>query len=65
MSLKAEREKRNLSQSELAKLAGVSVRAIQDYEQGHKNINKAAALTVVKIADALKIDIHKLLNPIE
>ena len=63
MGLKAEREKRNFSQSELSKLSGVNVRMIQDYEQGRKDINKAAALTVVKLADALKCDIKKILNP--
>ena len=38
MGLKAEREKRNFSQSELSKLSGVNVRMIQDYEQGRKDI---------------------------
>ena len=60
MSLKAEREKRKFSQSELAKLSGVNVRMIQDYEQGHKDISRAAAETVIKLSDTLKCDIHRL-----
>lgn len=42
-----------LSQSELAKNAEVPVRTIQQYEQRQKNINKAQAETVIKLANAL------------
>lgn len=53
MKLKEYRTAAGLSQSQLAKASGVSVRNIQEYEQGKKDINKAQALTVYKIAQAL------------
>lgn len=51
--LKRIREAKGLSQSQLAASAGVSVRMIQKYEIGEKNINSAAALTVYKLAQVL------------
>ena len=62
MSLKEEREKRGFSQSELAKRSGVNVRLIQDYEQGHKNINRAAVETVLDLSEALDVSIYKIIN---
>ena len=56
------RTKRNISQSELARQAGVNVRTLQDYEQGRKNINLAAAITVQKLAEALKCTSWELLE---
>ena len=51
-----------LSQSKLADEAGVSLRSIQMYEQRNKDINKAQALTVVKIARALGCEVEDLLE---
>ena len=51
--LKQIRESKGLSQSQLAEAAGVNVRMIQSYEQGAKDINKAAAVTVCRLARAL------------
>lgn len=42
-----------MSQSELAESAEVPLRTIQQYEQRQKNINKAQAETVLKLAKAL------------
>ena len=61
-NLKQIREKTGLSQSGLAEKSGVSVRMIQYYEQGAKDINKAAVLTVVKLADALGADVRDLIE---
>ena len=44
------REKSGLSQAEFAQLLGVSVRTIQDWEQGRREPN-AAALTLIKVAE--------------
>lgn len=52
----------NLSQSELAKKSTVSVRMIQKYEQGGKNINKAQAETVYKLSKALGCTMEDLIN---
>ena len=53
-----------MTQSQLAKSAGVSVRMIQHYEQGVKDIDKAQAITVIRIADALGCDSREILNKI-
>ena len=42
-----------LSQSELAKKAGISVRVLQNYEQGTRDLKKAAAETVLSLARVL------------
>lgn len=44
------REKSGLSQAEFARLLGVSVRTIQDWEQGRREPN-AAAKTLIKVAE--------------
>lgn len=56
------RNSRSLSQSQLAKTSGVSVRMIQYWEQRAKNINMAAASTVLKLADALDCEVRDLLE---
>ena len=64
-NLKIIREDRNFSQSKLAELSGVSVRMIQHYEQGVKDINKAQADTLYKLSRALGVTIESLLNDME
>ena len=44
------REKSGLSQAEFAQLLGVSVRTIQDWEQGRREPN-AAAKTLINVAE--------------
>ena len=61
-ALKSMREERGLSQNELAKMANVSVRMIQHYEQGFKDINNAKVLTVLRLAEALDCDVYRILN---
>ncbi len=61
-NLKRIREGRGLSQSQLAETSGVSVRIIQHYEQGFRDINNAHALTAVKLADALRCDVRDILE---
>ena len=60
--LKRIREAAGLSQSQLAKEAGISLRSIQMYEQKNKDINKAQAITLAKIARELKCEIEDLLE---
>ena len=61
-NLKRIRELTGLSQSKLAAEAGVSLRSIQMYEQRNKDINKAQALTTVKIARALGCEVEDLME---
>ena len=44
------REKSGLSQAKFAQLLGVSIRTIQDWEQGRREPN-AAAKTLIKVAE--------------
>lgn len=60
--LKSFREAAGLTQAELSERSDVSVRMIQHYEQGVKDVNKAAADTVRKLAEALHVEIKDLLH---
>ena len=51
--LKEMRQRRGITQAQLSDASGVNIRAVQDYEQGSNDINKAAAITVLKLARAL------------
>lgn len=61
-NLKTIRESKDLSQAKLAEASGVSLRILQYYEQGYKDINKAQALTVYKLAQALESTVEDLLE---
>jgi DNA-binding transcriptional regulator YiaG len=61
-NLKRLREASGMSQAKLAAAAGVSLRSIQMYEQRNKDINKANAITVGKLARALFCDAESLLE---
>ena len=56
------RNTKRISQSKLAKISGVSLRMISKYETGDKDINKAQALTVYKLASALGVEVKDLLE---
>ena len=60
--LKKAREKKGLTQFQLAVKVGIDHRRIQNYEQGLRDINKAECITVLKIAKALDVDVHEILN---
>lgn len=61
-NLKQYRLMRGISRKELAEKVGISVRTLQDYEQGRKNINGAAAITVCKMAEELDCNPWELLE---
>ncbi|MCL2110798.1 MAG: helix-turn-helix domain-containing protein [Clostridiales bacterium] len=61
-NLKRIRGVAGLSQSGLAKEAGVALRSIQMYEQRKKDINKAQAVTLAKIARTLGCNVEDLLE---
>ena len=60
--LKTIRENRGISQAELAKLSGVSLRSIQMYEQKVNHIDKAQAGTVYKLSRVLGCTVEDLLE---
>ena len=60
--LKDKRTALGLSQSELAASSGVSLRMIQHYEQGFKDINKAQVGTIVKLSRALGCKVKDLVD---
>lgn len=61
-NLKKIRNENKLSQSQLAELSGVSIRMIQKYETGDRDINNSSAITVIKLAKVLNVDVEDLLN---
>ena len=56
------RNLKRISQAELAERSGVSLRTLQDYEQGNRDINKAQVSTVVRLADVLCVPVKDLLE---
>ena len=60
-SLKMIRQKRKLTQEQLAVLSGVNIRSIRSYEQGDNDISKAQADTLQMLAKALDCSIEDLL----
>lgn len=61
-NLKRIRTAYGCSQSELAKLSGVSLRSVQMYEQRNKDINKASVDTVSRLAKVLGCTIEDLIE---
>ena len=63
-NLKRIRVNAGLSQADLSRLTGVSVRSIQHYEQRQKCINKASAETVLRLSECLCCSPRDLMEPI-
>lgn len=61
-NLKRIRKESKITQAKLSELSGVNLRMIQDYEQGRKPINGAAAATVHRLATALGVTVEDLLE---
>ena len=61
-NLKRIRIEAGITQAALAESSGVSLRTLQEYEQGRKPINQAAAITVYRIAQELKCIVEDLLE---
>ncbi len=51
-----------LTQQELADLSGVNIRQIQKFEKGESQLQNATVETALKLADALGVDVHRLLE---
>ena len=61
-NLKKIREEKNITQIKLAERSGVNIRILQYYEQGYKDINKAQAITLYKLAQVLECKIEDILE---
>lgn len=61
-NLKRIRTAAGLSQSQLAESAGISLRTLQHYEQGSREINKAQGILLYKIAHSLNVCIEDILE---
>ena len=61
-NLKRIREERKITQVKLSEASGVNIRILQYYEQGYKDINKAQAITLYRLAQALECTIEELLE---
>lgn len=61
-NLKRIRNNQGYTQNKLADVSGINIRMIQHYEQGVKDINKAEAYTVYRLAQALECTIEDLLE---
>jgi len=60
--LKKWRQMAGMSQGDLAGASGVSVRTIQELEQGRKDINKAQVDTLLPLAKALNVNVEALVE---
>ena len=61
-NLKRIRIESGLTQAKLAEKAGLKLTAIRDYEQNHKPINNAAAISVYKLSVVLGCKVEDLLE---
>ena len=60
--LKQVRRAKEITQKELAEATGISLRTLQHLEQGTRDLNGTAALTVYAIAKALGVEMTELLD---
>lgn len=60
--LKFWRNERKMLQKELAEKSGVSLRSIQMFEQGKRDINKAQVIIVLQLAETLDCDVYDIIN---
>lgn len=56
------RKAAGMSQSQLADAAGMSVRVLQDYERGARDVNGAKLATLLKICNALQCRLADILT---
>lgn len=56
------RKAKGMTQKELAGKSGLSLRTLQHYEQGSKDLNMAAAIAVYALAVALEAKMEDLLD---
>ncbi len=60
--MKSLRLGRGLSQRELSEQTGINLRTIQNYEQGASDLNKAEAITIWRLSEALGCAMENLID---
>ena len=60
--LRYKRDNINMSQKRLAEYSGVALRQIQLFEQRQRSINKASAVTLLKLSRALSCSMEELIE---
>ena len=60
--LKYYREKKGLTQTQLAEKTGISLRNIQKYESGERSVQRARGYTILRLAQALEVSPYLLAN---
>lgn len=61
-AIRAIRVRQGMSQSQLAEAAGISLRTLQDYEQGRKRSDGAKLRTLLSIANALGVYLGEIIE---
>lgn len=61
-NLQEVRNRRGLTQRQLAEASGVPLVMVQKYEQKVKNINNAQVTTVLRLAQALEVEPRDILE---
>ena len=61
-ALEFHRQSKRYTQKKLAEESGVNIRMIQHYEQGVKDLNKAQAITVYRLAKALDCTVEDIIR---
>jgi transcriptional regulator with XRE-family HTH domain len=61
-TLKRVRSSKGFTQRGLSEATGISLRTIQHWECGSKDFNRAAAMTVYEVSQALGVDMLDLLD---
>lgn len=62
MTLKELRLNKGLSQSQLAQATDISIRTLQQYEQGNRDINGCRLKTLIKLSNVLECSIVDILT---
>lgn len=58
--LQTARQRAGFTQTELAKLADIPLKTLQAYEQGQRDISKAAIRTIYNLAAILRCNINDI-----
>lgn len=61
-ALEYRRQDKRYTRRELSIRSGISVRMIEQYEQGIRDLSKAQAITVYKLAEALNCTVEDLIK---